>query len=129
MRKTITINEKEYEMKANLGTAILYKNLTGRDWLSDLNRIKKKEIPEMMETYGIILQMFFCMNVHGKTVKKEDESSETYLERLEKQISDKKYFIWLDENDFDFSSFDIKIMTEVLGLWNKQKISTIESKN
>lgn len=43
MRKTIKINEKNYEMKANLGTAVLYRKLTGRDWLQDLTKIRNKE--------------------------------------------------------------------------------------
>lgn len=129
MRKTVIINEKEYEMKANLGTAILYRNLTGRDWLSDLTRIKNKEVTDETQVYDMVLQMFFCMNIHAKTVKKEEETSEVYLERLEKRITDKKYFIWLDENDFDFSSFDKEIIKEVMSLWNRQRVTAVQAKN
>lgn len=41
MKKIITIDGKEYEMKSSAYTQFAYKNLTGRSLLKDINNIAK----------------------------------------------------------------------------------------
>ncbi len=41
MKKIITIDGKEYEMKSSAYTQFAYKNLTGRSLLSDISDISK----------------------------------------------------------------------------------------
>ena len=119
MRKIITINEKQYEMKANLGTATYYRKLTGRDWLSDLGKITRKEVGGAEATEAVI-EMAYCMNLHARDLD---------LEEAEKLLNDKELFRWKDKEDFDLGSFNVRVMKEVIGLWNSQNKTTIEVKN
>ena len=118
MRKTITINEKNYEMKANLGTAVLYRKLTGRDWLQDLTKIRNKETE--INALDIIIEMAYCMNVQAKGLD---------LDEMEKLLTQKALFQWKDEEDFSITSFNKEVMREVISLWNNQERSNIEIKN
>ena len=119
MRKIITINEKQYEMKANLGTAVYYRKLTGRDWLSDLGKITRKEISGSEATEAVV-EMAYCMNLHAKDLE---------LDEAEKFLNDKELFKWKDREDFDLGSFNVGVVKEVIGLWNSQNKSTIQVKN
>lgn len=43
MKKTITIDKREYEMKSSAYTQFAYKNLTGRSLLKDLQKIMEDQ--------------------------------------------------------------------------------------
>lgn len=118
MRKIITINEKNYEMKANLGTAVLYRKLTGRDWLQDLTKIRNKD--SNISALDIIIEMAYCMNVQAKGLN---------LDEMEKLLTPEGLFNWKDQEDFSVSSFNKDVMREIILLWNNQEKSTIASKN
>ena len=64
MRKTITINGKEYIAKASAYTQFKYKNDTGRRMMSDLQRISKiteKTEEEQMEYIEELLEITLKM--------------------------------------------------------------------
>lgn len=118
MRRTITINGKDYEMKANLGTGMYYRMLTGRDWLQDLTKITRKEAD--FDINEAIIEMAYCMNVHAITDNYEE---------AEKKMNKKSFFYWKDEGDFDLGSFNREVSVQIINLWNSQRKNTIEGKN
>ena len=118
MRKIITINEKNYEMKANLGTAVLYRKLTGRDWLQDLTKIRNKETD--VNALDIIIEMAYCMFVQAKGLE---------LDEAEKLLTQAELYKWKDTEDFGVGSFNKQVMKEIILLWNQQERSAIEIKN
>ena len=118
MRKIITINEKQYEMKANLGTAVLYRKLTGRDWLSDLQNIREKKAGT--NALDTIIEMAYCMFVQAKGLE---------LDEAEKLLTQAELYKWKDTEDFGVGSFNKKVMQDIILLWNQQERSAIEIKN
>lgn len=117
MNKEIKIGEKSYPMIANLGTAILYRDLTKRDWTQDLVSVKEKKVPVAL-SLTIIQEMAYCMNV---------QATSSTLEEMEAKLNKNDYFLWISQ--FDLASFGKDCMTEIMGLWNSQDKSVIEGKN
>lgn len=113
----VKLGDKKYPMTANLGTAILYRDLTHRDWIQDLTAVKEKKVSGAL-ILTIIQEMAYCMNIQATASSFED---------MEAKMNKNSFFEWVSQ--FDLLSFDKEATTTIMGLWNEQKKTNIEGKN
>lgn len=81
MKKIITIDGKEYEMKSSAYTQFAYKNLTGRSFMNDIKKLMNLEIKDEMELEVLdqitepLLDMCFVMiqEANQEQVKTKEE--------------------------------------------------------
>lgn len=81
MKKIISIDGKEYEMKSSAYTQFAYKNLTGRSFMNDIKKLMNLEIKDEMELEVLdqitepLLDMCFVMiqEANQEQVKTKEE--------------------------------------------------------
>lgn len=84
MVKTITINGTKYDMKASAYTQFAYKNLTGRSFLADIQKLTNLKEDDLLQVDGLIeilLDISFVM------IQENDPKKFTNEEEFIKSIS------------------------------------------
>lgn len=150
MRKNIQIGEKTFTMDCSLGTAYLYRCLTGNDLmevftkLGNLKREAQPVIAKMVkkeqltaeerqilfsntdlfkeESREIAYKMAYVMTVQGAF---EDPSE--HVEEMEALMTEKDYRKWTFK--VGMSEFDAQVQAEIIGLWTNNQKTLSESKN
>lgn len=135
MRKEFKIGEQTVPMETNLGTAILYKRLTGRDLFGDILRIKSSNDIREDDQAGLEERASALTNM--VVISTEIAQSLAYVmaaqgetsdvQRLMRKMNENDYLGWLFK--FGPMDFDAEVRREVLAFWQAQQNITSESKN
>lgn len=135
MRKEFKIGEQTVPMETNLGTAVLYKRLTGRDLFGDILRIKSSNDIREDDQAGLEERASALANM--VVISTEIAQSLAYVmaaqgetsdvQRLMRKMNENDYLGWLFK--FGPMDFDAEVRREVLAFWQAQQNITSESKN
>lgn len=116
MLSTITIGNKEIQLKATSATTIYFQKAFHRDFLREFAKMTKDD--EEVTAYELVQQLAFIMAAQVEHTQKE----------LMDGLSELEYVKWLDNFDSDvFLNQDT--MTEILGVWNKSTKASVKPKN
>lgn len=114
MKKIVTIGENQVALESNAATGLRYKQLFKADLLKDLGRLDEKEDMDQMDAINYISQLAYVMNMQAQ--------------KLIKEASEDNYVGWLENfEEADFQNEDT--IMEILGVWNRNLITTSEQKN
>lgn len=112
MRKTLVINEREYEFVANAATPIVYRMKFNEDLFGLISKLSTSEedlnngiVPP--ETIDVFSKVAYIMAIQANKAIKAD------------------FIEWLEQ----FEMFDIiAVMPDIIELWNTNQITTAEAK-
>lgn len=115
MLSTITIGNKEIQLKATSATTIYFQKAFHKDFLREFTKMTNDDEVTACE---LVQQLAFIMSAQVEHTQKE----------LMDGLPELEYVKWLDNFDSDVF-LDQSTMTEILGVWNKSAKSSVKPKN
>lgn len=116
MLKTIKIGERNYDMRSSALTAMIYKNLFGKDLIAQLQETK-----ESKSNLDLFKELAFVMA--WQAIPKKEKITEAL-----KSLSLADYYEWIDGiEEIDF--YNEEVLREITLLWLSNQQSIIQLKN